>query len=351
MSDPTSDSLASELIARKNSRPFPFLRGVNFGYLSKAPYYGSSEAIAEIDRMADAGVEWVSLMVMLMQEHFYSTRINRDFRWTPADTDLAKVVVHCQKRGMHVLLKPVIDILDSSGRYNIRFPEDEQQIQGVVTDYWSRWFESNCEAMCHYARLSKEWGVEAFTVGQELAGTDLQTRRWLETIAAVRDTYDGWVCLNALTANRDHPKFIAWVRALDAVGFSNYQGVPTPQPTVEQIRAVIADGVPKWRAFHKEVGIPVYWAECGCRSVTDGARVPWEYRNEGGYDGDLQARYLEGFLDAYSGEPWWAGFQYWKWDEQQNRPQYNQPDGDTGFTVQGKPAEKVIARWCSDKLT
>jgi hypothetical protein len=37
----------------------------------------------------------------------------------------------------------------------------------------------------------------------------------------------------------------------------------------------------------------------------------------------------------------------WKWEEQQNRPHYHKPEGDTGFTVHGKPAEAVLARWCA----
>jgi hypothetical protein len=343
--------LADELILRKNPNPFPFLRGPNFGYLSKSGYYGTKQAELEIDSMAEAGIEWVSLMVMLMQETFYSTRIYRDFTWTPSDTDLEKIIRRFQKRGIRVLLKPVIDILDSTGRCHITFPENEQQIQGVVTDYWSRWFESNRQAMTYYARLSKEWGVEAFTVGQELSGTDHQTHRWLETIAAVRDVYSGWVCLNALKTNRDKPAFIEWVRALDAVGFSNYEGVPEPKPTIEDVREAIAKEVPGWQAFHEKVGIPVYWAECGCRSVEKGALVPWEYRNDGDYDGELQAVYLEGFLEAYKGQPWWAGFQYWKWEEQQNRPHYHKANGDTGFTVRGKPAEAVLTKWCRQKLS
>lgn len=329
--------------------PFPFLRGYNFGYLSKAPYYGTDAAFREVDAMADAGTEWVSLMVMMMQEHFYSTRIYRDFDWTPADTDLGKIIAHIQKRGMRVLLKPVVDILDSTGRCHIHFPENEQQIQGVVTDYWSKWFASHTAAMCHYARLSKEWGVEAFTVGQELAGTDLQTKRWLETIAAVRDVFPGWLCTNALRMNKDRIEFIEWVRALDAVGFSNYTGVPLDRPTKEEVRQEISKSLESWRSFHSRVQIPVYWAECGCRSVSKGARVPWEYRIEGPYDGDVQANYIDGFLSAFKDEKWWSGFQYWKWEEQQYRPHYHQSGGNTGFNVQGKPAQSVLSQWCQNE--
>jgi hypothetical protein len=154
MSTEPTKKLADELVLKKNPNPFPFLRGVNFGYLAKQGYYGTKQAETEVDRMADAGIEWVSLMVMLMQETYFSTRIYRDFRWTTSDTDL---------------------------------------------------------------------------------------------------------------------------------------------------------------------------------------------------ESEVQANYLDGFLAAYDGQPWWAGFQYWKWEEQQNRPHYHKPEGDTGFTVHGKPAEAVVARWCAKR--
>jgi len=348
--EPATKKLADELVLKKNQTPFPFLRGVNFGYLAKQGYYGTSQAEAEVSRMAEAGVEWVSLMVMLMQETYFSTRIYRDFRWTTSDRDLEKIVRLFQKRGIRVLLKPVIDCLDSTWRGCITFPEGHQQIQGVVTDYWSKWFESNREAMTYYARLSREWGVEAFTIGQELPGTDHQTLRWLETVAAVRGVYPQWLCLNAQRDNRDKEFFIEWVRTLDAVGFSNYAGVSaSDRPSVEEVRADVGTEVGEWSAFAARADIPVYWAEFGCRSVEKGARTPWEYRSDGDYVAEVQANYLDGFLAAYEGQPWWAGFQYWKWEEQQNRPHYHKPEGDTGFTVHGKPAEAVLARWCAKR--
>jgi hypothetical protein len=343
-------ALADQLILKKNPNPFPFLRGVNFGYLAKAGYYGTKQAELEVDRMAEAGVEWVSLMVMLMQETFYSTRIYRDFTWTPSDTDLEKIIRRFQKRGIRVLLKPVIDCLDSTWRGHIAFPENEQQIQGVVTDYWSRWFESNREAMTCYARLCNKWGVEALTVGQELMGVDHQTLRWLETVAAVRDVYTGWTCTNAIMG-QSHAAFVGWAKTLDAIGYSNYVNVPIDKPTVAEVQETVVKTIGDWRTIHELTGNPIYWAEFGCRSVEKGTRASHEYRNDGAYDGELQANYLQGFLSAFKGQPWWSGFQYWKWEEQQNRPHYHKPEGDTGFTIHGKPAEAVLTEWCQTKLS
>lgn len=73
---------------------------------------------------------------------------------------------------------------------------------------------------------------------------------------------------------------------------------------------------------------------------------PSGWNAEGGYDGDEQANYLEAVFRTFWDEPWWAGLYWWKWDEQNDRPQFkNDPRGDKGFTVWGKPAAETMKRW------
>lgn len=326
----------------------PFLRGVNFGYLAKNDYLGSAAALDEVDRMADAGVEWVSLLVMIMQDAFYSTRVYRDFRFTPSDRDLAKVIDRMHRRGLKVLLKPAIDCHDSAWRGRINFPEaTSEQIQGVRTDYWGPWFRSVTEAMTYYARLAEELGTAGFTSAQELLGADFEKDHWRKLNEAVRGVYRGNLCINACgdLARLSHPDFLAWAGEVDAVGVSYYAGVPETARDASAIRDSLSQDLPKWREFAAKLGRPIYWAECGCRSMRTAHVLPSEYRATGPYDGDIQAEYLEGMLRTFWQEPWWTGFQLWKWDEQQDRPHYRQPDGDTGFTIRGKPAEAVMQRW------
>ena len=81
----------------------------------------------------------------------------------------------------------------------------------------------------------------------------------------------------------------------------------------------------------RETDIPSFFAGCCSRS----------------YDGESQANYLTGVVRAFSSRPWWKGLMWWKWDEQQKRPHYTQPHGDTGFTIHDKPAAQVMRRWCA----
>ena len=76
---------------------------------------------------------------------------------------------------------------------------------------------------------------------------------------------------------------------------------------------------------------------------------PYFWNNGKKYDGEEQANYLAAVIRAFSAEPWWGGLLWWKWDEQNYRPQFHDdPAGDKGFTIDGKPAAQVMKRWCEE---
>ncbi len=55
---------------------------------------------------------------------------------------------------------------------------------------------------------------------------------------------------------------------------------------------------------------------------------------------------MEASLRIFWDLPQWMGFFWWIWDEAQDIPRYaGEPNGEHGFTIQGKPAEEVMKRW------
>lgn len=117
--------------------------------------------------------------------------------------------------------------------------------------------------------------------------------------------------------------------------------VETLRPTVAALRAVA-----------EKLGVPLLFGETGCRSVHGGAVNPGEYRNAGRYSPEEQANFLEAMCVLFWDEPWWLGFYWWKWDEQQPRPQYaTDTAGDTGFVLEGKPAADVLRTWFARPVT
>ena len=92
-------------------------------------------------------------------------------------------------------------------------------------------------------------------------------------------------------------------------------------------------------------GMKILFGEIGCTSTAGAAKCPWGWQGAGGYDGKEQADFMEAAFSLYENEPWCLGFMWWKWDEQNNRPQFHDdPAGDKGFTVRGKPAQDVMRR-------
>lgn len=96
--------------------------------------------------------------------------------------------------------------------------------------------------------------------------------------------------------------------------------------------------------------MPIAFTEYGVRSAHGCIMQPYNFQWETYYDGQEQANYMEASFRTFWELPQWMGFFWWKWDETQNRPQYKgDPNGDKGFTIQGKPAEDVMKEWLSKK--
>lgn len=331
----------------------PMNRGMTFGFMAPNGYYASKDAFTQVDRMADWGVKAVSLCVCLMQDHEQSTRIFRDFEFTPSDLELAHIIAHFQKRGVAVMLKPVIELYNGQSRSGIRFSDHPPVIQKLkIEKQWPKWFESFSLSMNHYGRLAEDTGVEMLVIGCELNGTFGQSEHYRETIARLREVYSGAVVNNTC----GYPDPEPWFADLDAIGVSFYVGtdylrrtgcLDTAEPTLEQYVAGLKQGPLQeikqkyWERFH----VPVLFAEFGCRSVVNGLADPGAWTNSGDFDGRPQSQFIEGVLTAFKDEPWWRGGFWWKWDERQDRPYYHQPGGDTGFTLDGKPALATLKEW------
>ncbi|HAI11321.1 MAG TPA: hypothetical protein DCM28_06420 [Phycisphaerales bacterium] len=330
--------------------------GMSYGFMSKPGDYLTEQAQADFDHMQRIGVTHVALMVNMMQETFASTRVFRDYEYSVTDHELEHAIRCLHNRGMKVMLKPMIEILDSSWRGAINFPGPQQMIQGILTDYWSHWFGSYTLGIKHYAQMAETLGVQRFCVGCEMRGAQPQNEHWKRAIEAVRSVYHGSVTYNA-TQPRDPVAAFdihatgpwqPWYQDLDEVGYSYYlPGATQGGATVEQMIEHLKPQVANMKAISKVLSKPVFFAECGCRSVTGGAVEPSNYRNEGDYDGTEQANYLQAIIDSFAPEDWWHGFFWWKWDERQDRPQYKgDPAGDKGFTICNKPVEQIYQQTC-----
>lgn len=330
-------------------------KGMSFGYLAKRGYFASPDGLAQVDRMADLGVTWVALMVSVMQETWHSTRMYQDFEFTVEDHELEQIIARFHARGVRVMLKPMVECLDSAWRGHISFPDGDQQIQGREVRCWEPWFESLRASVEHYGRLAERTNCEMYCIGCELMSAEgaNHNERWLRVIEATRKVYSGPICYDAmphtLMEGAQPPE---WLRSLDAVCVSYYSSAAdAPDATVEMMLEKLQPTVARLRRISEQLGdMPLIFGETGCRSLKASAINPSEYRTSGDYDPVEQANYLEAMCRLFWPESWWLGFYWWKWDEQQYRPNYHtDAAGDTGFTLDGKAAADVLRRWCAQE--
>ncbi|MDR1281689.1 MAG: hypothetical protein LBK99_12825 [Opitutaceae bacterium] len=355
----------------------PVHRGVNFGFYARNGYYSSETARQEVDRMAQLNVDWVCVIATVMQDSFSSTRQYRDFKMTPADDELREIIDYIHGKGMHVQLRPMLECWDGSQRGDIRFPSEGTIIPGKRKNHWTRWFASMEERTLHYARLARRAGCEAYGLDSELDHTTQQNTHWKNIVAAARSSFTGhlttghtlWLdILSELDATPDH-----WFRDLDSLGVSFYPPLVEPEPGQENHNRIYHVPADAWIIGDKSfstmlrrlegvrehftkiaasLGKPFYLAECGCCSAAGASSVPYRWDTPGGYDGEEQARFFEAIFSTFWDEPWWMGFYLWKWDEQNDRPAMrDDPRGDKGFTVWGKPAAETLRKWFTKNRT
>jgi len=324
-----------------------FFKGMSFGFMAKNGWYSSPAGKAEVQHLIHSGADSVALMVTIMQDSFASTRMYRDFEITPSDDEVIETIRAFRQAGIKVMLKPIIEHHDSTHRCEINFPEHQEQIAGVVTDYWGEWFRNYTFAMLHYARICEQEGVEMLLLGCEMTGADKREQYWPPMIEKVRKVYHGLLSYNTPSWGDYNVKqnwIRKWFLLLDMVGVSNYYGVPTPEPNAEKVADFMKLVVDNLEEASKLMNnMPIFMAEYGVRSVQGALERPSDcWRNQNGFDGQIQIDYLDGCNRAFSGRSWWAGGFWWKWDEQQNRPYFHHTTGDTGFMIAGKPAEKFF---------
>ncbi|EIP99672.1 hypothetical protein OpiT1DRAFT_04199 [Opitutaceae bacterium TAV1] len=330
--------------------------GVTFGFNARNGYFSTGAARREIENMASLGVRWCVLTPTVFQDTASSEVQYRHFDYTPDDGELRRIIDLLHEHGICVHLRPMLETLDGHGRNQIWFPRDRERIPGRPSRHRAAWFDGFASRTLHYARIAQECGCEWYGLDSELDRMVEENDHWKRVIAAARSVYDGPVdschtpmtdVLAELRSRPDH-----WFYDLDGLSVSFYRSAATgPGATVEQMVQKLSEWLPYYRdiavAFDREgAGKPFWFGETGCTSSTGGAISPSGWSGKGGYAPDEQTNFLEALCRVFSGESWWRGFYWWKWDEQLDRAGYkDDPAGDKGFTLWQKPAAGVYRQW------
>jgi len=292
--------------------------------------YGTLDAGRSLLALRELNVKWVALVVTWYQDRLDSLAIYRDPRYTPDDEGLVEIIQLLHHLGFKVLLKPTVDVQDGSWRGDISFQDEEG---------WDLWFASYRHFLAHYARLAADQGVEEFCVGVELSSTLSREDDWRKVIAEVRKLFPGPL---TYAANWDSFWRVPFWDALDYVGIDAYFELAVDEdPSLEELMAAWAPWAEELETLYELVEKPILFTEAGCRSISGASLQPWNWAIPGEVDLEEQALYYEATLRTFWNKPWFYGFFWWAWD-----PHWESgPAADTGYTVRGKPAGEVLARW------
>lgn len=330
--------------------------GVTFGFNAVNGYFSSTAARLEVERMAALGVRWCVVVATVLAETATSERQYRDFALTPDDDELRRIIDLLQSKGIRAHLRPMLETHDGHGRTMVWFPPDRERIPGRVSRHRAAWFAGMADRTVHYARIAQQMGCAWYGIDSELDRMVEENDHWKKVVAAARSEFRGPIdsCHTPivdpaaeLKRRDDH-----WFLDLDALTLCFYRPAATRAgATADEMTAHLTrESLPYYREVARLYPKPIWFGECGCTSSTGGALHPSSWRGDGRYDPAEQANYLEAVCRTFSPEPWWHGLYWWKWEEQADRPQFkNDPAGDKGFTLYGKPAAEVFRQW-TDRL-
>ena len=343
--------------------------GTNFGFMAKRGYYNLPEVKKQPELMRKSGINWTTLNMNFCQTNYFSTKVFLDFEFSTGELEISETVKRLHDNGIKVLFKPCLTPLDGAWMGMVNFPNRDalKQIEGVDNDYWGKWFYSFTESSKYFADLAERTGIDAMIIGAEYFGTEGQNEYWDKVIEEIRTLYQNPITYEFTYLSRNTYN-LDWMKKLDFLSYSYYP--PACEPNIEvlnpEFNPTVKDNPSKSVEEMKEFlkprqkriesicerfnNMPIAFTEFGVRSAHGCIMQPYNFLWDSYYDGQEQADYMEASFQTFWELAHWMGFFWWKWDETQYRPQYHtDPNGDMGFTIQGKPAEDVMKKWVIKK--
>ncbi|MDE6674475.1 MAG: glycosyl hydrolase family 53 [Acetatifactor sp.] len=316
------------------------IKGFTYGYHAIKGLYDSVEGRYSQDALMDTGANWVCLAFPVNQKTYASTEILFDYRKNVPDLELLTTIKRFHDRGVRVCLKPMINSDDGVWRALIDFPDQTMMEEDI---YWAKWFASYQAFLTHYAALAQYAGCEMFCLGCEMLGTERKEEYWRQTIAMVREIYDGPLVYNT---NHGKEEVAKWYDAIDYIGTSAYYPVESaPGGSLAEMQENWGRIADKLAAVSGHLGKKIIFMEIGCRSALGCARMPWDFvHKELPVSQEEQARFYESCLSVMSGQKWFEGVFWWDWGTRIYHTR-EEAERDTGFNIYLKKAEDVVKKW------
>ncbi|EOY2583322.1 1,4-beta-xylanase [Enterococcus faecium] len=299
------------------------INGITFGFMSQRGDWQDPMSRESLRMMKEElAASHVILPITVTQAHPQSTKIDWQSDNVLIDAEVKGMIAYAQGIGLKVILKPMVNVADSTWRAHINFFDYDVPCEPT----WSQWFDSYREYLNHYAKLAEETGCVMLVIGCELVNSDRREAQWRETISQIRQHYNGLLTYNC---DKYQENNLTWWDAVDVISSSGYYPIDKWEQELDRIEQVV-------NHYQK----PFFFCEVGCPSREGSQYLPNDWSFSGEVSMIAQSRWFEKMFTACDKRNWIQGFGIWDWKARLYSREMALKDDDYG--VYGKPAAAII---------
>lgn len=313
---------------------YQFQKGMCYVTWSKNAY-ASNASRESIKVVKDIGATWVAITPTWYQDKCSTNRMYPTEN-SPSDSSVIAIINEAHSLGMKVMLKPHLDILDTS----------EGEFRGEIacsTDpEWDAWFNNYRDFIVHYAKLAELTKCEMLCIGTELTSVaTIKEEKWKTVvIPPIKKAYKGPL---TYAANwHDEYQYVKFWDKMDYVGIDAYFPLSDEkEPTYEEIKAGWEPWVKEMEEFQKKVNKPIIFPEIGYCSADGITKRPWEEAVGRTLNLKIQEDCYRAVFETFWNKEWFYGAYWWKWGTNKKL------GGRTNrsFTPQNKPSQDIVKQW------
>lgn len=247
--------------------------------------------------------------------------------WGESVDGTRQMIRDAHKNQLTVMLKPHLWLMPNTYTGQLNFNSQAE---------WKTWTESYLKYIFHFAELAEEEAVDMFCIATEMQSMWQEyPTGFIALIEGVKKRYNGKL---TYAANWDEYKsFPFW-------SYFNYIGIDAYFPIDKNnINASFKEIRKELEAFSEQKNKAILFTEWGFRSINDPYTKPWESYSEESGDETTQAEAYTYFFESWQNSKHLAGVYIWKWFVDS----YSGHRRTTGFTPQGKAAEKLLPKYFS----
>jgi predicted small secreted protein len=300
-------------------------------------FVASNREIVEsaIKPVIAVNANWVTLMPFAFMKTKTDTSIvyNEKRQWLGERKEgIEKTAKAFQDKKIKIMLKPQIWIGGGDFTGHIAMTSEKNWIS----------LEKNYEKfILFYATIAQNTGCELFCIGTELNSFVVaRPDFWKKLITKIRVVYKGEI---TYAENWDTFDKVPFLADLDYIGIDAYFPLSDQKtPTIKEVVAAWKPHKSKIKSLSEKYNKKIIFTEFGYQSKDFTTKEPWKHDEKRSVNLVAQQNALAVILANFWNENWLAGGFLWKWYDN-----HNLVGGidDTDYTVQNKPAEKVLAKF------